>query len=55
MKLTFFRGTALQPPPPGGTPKSGEARWLDLHEGEWDEAQLADWIRQAAAIPGWMS
>ncbi len=55
VKLTFFRGTALQPPPPGGTPKSGEARWLDLHEGEWDEAQLADWIRQAAALPGWMT
>ncbi len=55
VKLTFFRGTALHPPPPGGTPKSGEARWLDLHEGEWDEAQLADWIRQAAALPGWMT
>ena len=56
VKLTFFRGTALQPPPPGGTAKSGEARWLDVHEGEaLDEAQLAEWISQAAAIPGWMS
>ena len=55
VKLTFFKGAALEPPPPGSTPKSGEARWLDLHEGEFDEAQLGDWIRQAAAIPGWMA
>ena len=55
VKLTFFKGTSLEPLPPGGTPKSGETRWLDIHEGEWDEARLADWIRQAAAIPGWMS
>ena len=55
VKLTFFKGAALRPLPPGATPKSGETRWIDLHEGEWDEAQLADWIRQAAAIPGWMA
>ena len=55
VKLTFFKGTSLDPLPPGGTPKSGETRWLDIHEGAWDEARLADWIRQAAAIPGWMS
>ena len=55
VKLTFFKGTSLDPLPPGGTPKSGETRWLDIHEGAWDEARLADWIGQAAAIPGWMS
>lgn len=56
VKLTFFRGAALEPPPPGCTPKSGEARWLDVHEGEaLDEAQLAEWVRQAAAIPGWLA
>ena len=55
VKLTFFKGTSLEPLPPGGTPKSGETRWLDIHEGEWDEARLAAWIGQAAAIPGWMS
>jgi hypothetical protein len=56
LKLTFFKGAALAPPPPGHTPKSKEARWLDVHEGdELDEAQLADWVRQAAAIPGWMA
>ena len=56
VKLTFFSGAALDPPPPGGTPKSGEGRWLDIREGDaLDEARLADWVRQAAAIPGWMT
>jgi hypothetical protein len=56
VKLTFFRGAALAPPPPGCTPKSGEGRWLDIYEGDdLDEAQLADWVRQAAAMPGWMA
>ena len=55
VKLTFFNGAALAPPPPGCTPKSKEARWLDIYEGDaLDEAQLADWVRQAAAIPGWV-
>ena len=30
-----------------------DARWVDIHEGELDEAQLAAWVRQAAALPGW--
>jgi hypothetical protein len=51
VKVTFFRGTSLQPVPPGGT--GDEARWIDIHEGDLDEAALAQWIRQAAAIPGW--
>jgi hypothetical protein len=56
VKLTFFKGAALEPPPPGSTPKSGEGRWLDVYEGdELDKVQLEAWIRQAAAIPGWMS
>ena len=51
IKVTFFRGTSLEPAPQGG--KSQEARWIDVHEGDLDEAQLAKWIRQAAALPGW--
>jgi hypothetical protein len=51
VKVTFFRGTRLRPAPPGGTQK--DARWIDLHEGELDEARMASWIRQAAALPGW--
>ncbi len=51
VKLTFFKGTSLKPAPAGGTAK--EARWIDIHEDDLDEAQLAEWIRQAASIPGW--
>ena len=51
VKVTFFRGTSLRPVPPGGTGK--DARWIDVHEDDLDEAKLAKWIRQAAAIPGW--
>jgi hypothetical protein len=51
VKVTFFRGTSLRPIPPGGTGK--DARWIDLHENDLDEAQMATWIRQAASIPGW--
>ena len=53
VKVTFFDGASLRPVPPGGTPKSKETRWVDVHEGGLDEAQMADWVRQAAALPGW--
>jgi hypothetical protein len=51
VKVTFFKGTALQPVPPGGTAR--EARWVDIRQDSFDEAQLLRWGRQAAAIPGW--
>ena len=51
VKVTFFRGTSLRPVPPGGTAK--DARWIDIHEDDLDEAQMAKWIKQAAALPGW--
>jgi hypothetical protein len=51
VKVTFFRGTSLRPVPPGG--KDKDARWIDIHEDDLDEAQMATWIRQAAALPGW--
>lgn len=51
VKVTFFRGTLLQPAPPGG--KGKDARWIDIHEDDLDDAQVAAWIRQAAALPGW--
>jgi len=50
VKITFFKGTSLQPAPPGGAAK--EARWIDIHENDLDESQLAKWVQQAAAIPG---
>jgi hypothetical protein len=51
VKVTFFNGVALDPPPPGGTSK--EARWFDIREGEFDRERLERWIRQAATLPGW--
>src|SRR5689334_20023104 len=51
VKVTFFKGTSLDPVPPGGGAK--EARWIDIHEDDFDEPTLIDWVRQAAAIPGW--
>ena len=53
VKLTFFRGTSLRPVPAGGTGK--EARWIDIHEDDFDAAQLATWVEQAAALPGWLA
>jgi len=54
VKVTFFDGLSLTPVPPGGTPKSGQARWIDIYEhDELDDAQMTEWIRQAAALPGW--
>jgi hypothetical protein len=51
VKVTFFRGTSLRPVPAGGTSKEG--RWIDIHEDDFDEAQLEKWVKQAAALPGW--
>ena len=32
-----------------------EVRYLDIHEDDQlDEPRLAAWIRQAAALPGWV-
>ena len=53
VKVGFFKGTSLKPVPPGGTSK--EARWIDIHEDDLDEAQIAAWVKQAAALPGWMA
>ena len=54
IKVAFFRGTSLRPVPPGGTPKSKETRWIDIHEDDdLDKAQMASWVKQAAEAPGW--
>ena len=52
MKVAFFRGASLRPVPPAAS-KSKDTRYLDIHEGDQlDEAQLAAWVKQAAALPG---
>ena len=54
VKVTFFNGGSLDPPPPGQS-KHQEVRYLDIHEDEpIDEAQFTGWVRQAAARPGWI-
>lgn len=54
LKLSFLRGSALKPLPPGPS-KDKDARYLDIREDdELDEAQLVKWLKQAAAIPGWI-
>jgi hypothetical protein len=51
IKVTFFRGTSLQPVPPGAS-KHTEVRYFDIHEGELNENQLAAWVKQASRLPG---
>ncbi len=52
VKVTFISGASLQPPPPGSG-KDPDARWYNIHEDGFDEAQFVEWVRQAAALPGW--
>jgi len=51
IKVTFFRGTSLRPVPPGMS-KHKEVRYLDIREGELDEAQFVAWVKQASRLPG---
>ena len=51
VKVTFFRGTSLTPVPPGES-KHKEVRYLDIYEGQLDEAQFVGWVKQASELPG---
>jgi hypothetical protein len=52
VKVTFFRGASLRPPPPVES-KYEEVRYFHIHEDdELDEAQLTDWVKQASELPG---
>jgi hypothetical protein len=51
VKVTFFRGTSLRPVPPGES-KHKEVRYFDIREGDFDESQLAAWVKQASQLPG---
>jgi hypothetical protein len=53
VKVTFFRGMSLRPVPPGAS-KHKDVRYIDIHEDDFDEAQMATWVKQAAALPGWV-
>src|SRR6266436_2078026 len=52
VKVAFFRGTSLRPVPPSA---SKGTRYIDIREGdELDEARMASWVKQAAALPGFL-
>ena len=53
VRVAFFKGAALDPPPPGAS-KQAQVRYLDIREDDAiDETQFVDWLRQAAALEGW--
>jgi hypothetical protein len=51
VKVTFFRGTELDPVPAGASKHPG-VRYLDIYEGKLDEKQFTDWVKQASKLPG---
>lgn len=54
VKVAFFRGAQLKPLPPGVS-KGKDTRYIDIHEGDGlDEALVARWVKQAAALPGFL-
>ncbi len=53
VKVAFFRGASLQPPPPVAS-KSDDVRYLHILEGDrLDQDVIMSWIEQASALPGW--
>ena len=55
VKITFVQGGSLRPVPPVES-KDPKARYYHIHENDkLDEEQMASWIEQAAALPGWMA
>jgi hypothetical protein len=54
VKVAFLQGAKLKPLPPGSS-KDKDVRYLDIHEGDTiDEKQFADWVKQAAKLPGFL-
>ncbi len=51
VRVTFFRGGALDPVPAGAS-KVADTRYLDIREGELDEGQFIDWVKQASKLHG---
>ncbi|MCF3640522.1 DUF1801 domain-containing protein [Rhizobium sp. TRM95111] len=52
VKVAFFRGASLDPPPPGPS-RQKDVRYLDVYENApFDEAQFTDWVNQASRLPG---
>ena len=52
IKVAFFRGASLDPLPPVAS-KQKDVRYFHIFEGDQlDEAQFADWVKQASRLPG---
>lgn len=52
VKLTFFSGSDLVPPPPD-TSKVEGVRYFKIREGEeWDDALVSDWLLQSSNLSG---
>lgn len=53
VKVSFLRGSALDPEPPVSS-KDPDTRYFHVHDDlDVDADQFSDWVRQAAALPGW--
>ena len=52
VKVTFLNGKSLNPPPPVDS-KDPDARYYHIFEDGMDVAQMVEWVRQAARLPGW--
>ena len=54
VKVAFLNGAQLDPPPPVDS-KDPNTRYFHVHEDDEIDADLfASWLRQAAALPGWI-
>ena len=51
VKVAFFSGAMLDPPPPGAS-KQEQVRYLDIHEDGFDEKQFVRWVKAASELPG---
>lgn len=52
IKITFFRGTDMNPLPPESSKVRG-VRYFHIHEKDTlDEAALMEWVRQASGLSG---
>lgn len=51
LKVAFFRGSSLNPVPPG-TSKQADVRYIDIYENDkLDEAGFVNWLEQASKLP----
>lgn len=53
VKLTFFNGAKLDPPPPVESKDRNSRHFHVFEQDELDEELLAKWVRQASGLPGW--